>query len=502
MSHEFYTAPWDWQREAFAASKDERSYAYFAEQGTGKTHPLINEFWYNYDKGRVDTLVVVALSGVHTQWVQEQLPRHTHPDRLATAHMHVYRNSKAGTQWHQKAVRGCMHHDGPVACTFTYNAYTVKRARNDLNQLLKSRNCFVVLDESTEVKTPKAKRTMACVRSGQYARMKRLADGTPVTQGPFDIFAPVRFLDPDFWKRLGMDDFGAYKAHFGIWKQIPTVEVKDWKTGQMKPLEVLKGYKNLGELQQLLAPFSVRVLKDDVLDLPPKTFDWLSHELSPQQMRLYKELRQQNVGVLDSGDLVIANLPITKLLRFQQIVCGYIPVDDPTGQNEPEPVELCGGKNMRLENTMLWADHLPHKGVIWGRFNMDIDQIMHRLGPKVAVQYDGRMTEEQRDEAKWRIMNDRHTQFFVGKQQVAGIGLDGLQVCKSMLYYSNSFSLRHRLQSEDRLHRGGQTHPVNITDMYAEGVPIDRYTARALRRKFDIASKITGDGVREWIKID
>ena len=67
-----------------------------------------------------------------------------------------------------------------------------------------------------------------------------------------------------------------------------------------------------------------------------------------------------------------------------------------------------------------------------------------------------------------------------------------------MIYYSNSFSLEKRLQSEDRAHRIGQDRSVLIIDLAAERT-VDLHVIRALREKYDIAASVTGDRLREWI---
>ena len=80
---------------------------------------------------------------------------------------------------------------------------------------------------------------------------------------------------------------------------------------------------------------------------------------------------------------------------------------------------------------------------------------------------------------------------------VGGLGLT-LTCARSVLYYNNSFSLEERLQSEDRPHRIGQEHPVQYTDLMAQGT-IDVHIARALVKKYNVASQITGDEVRAWL---
>ena len=75
-----------------------------------------------------------------------------------------------------------------------------------------------------------------------------------------------------------------------------------------------------------------------------------------------------------------------------------------------------------------------------------------------------------------------------------------------MAYYSNSFKLRDRLQSEDRPHRIGQEGAdhgdygfgVLCGDVLAANT-VDMKIVDNLRGKFNVAAQLTGDILREWI---
>ena len=88
--------------------------------------------------------------------------------------------------------------------------------------------------------------------------------------------------------------------------------------------------------------------------------------------------------------------------------------------------------------------------------------------------------------------------FLIGNPAKGKEGHD-LYAARTVIYYSNSFNLIDRLQSEDRAHRIGQEHPVNYIDLVANGT-VDEHIIGALRDKFNIASQITGDKMREWLK--
>jgi SNF2 family DNA or RNA helicase len=86
---------------------------------------------------------------------------------------------------------------------------------------------------------------------------------------------------------------------------------------------------------------------------------------------------------------------------------------------------------------------------------------------------------------------------FVSNPQAGATGLT-LTQAQTVIYYSNSFKLVDRLQSEDRAHRIGQEHPVNYIDLVAGGT-VDEKIVRSLRDKWDVAAQITGDELKDWL---
>ena len=67
-----------------------------------------------------------------------------------------------------------------------------------------------------------------------------------------------------------------------------------------------------------------------------------------------------------------------------------------------------------------------------------------------------------------------------------------------MIYYSNSYDLEIRLQSEDRAHRIGQKGTVTYIDLMAPKT-IDEKIISALRDKIDIAGKVLGENAKQWL---
>ena len=85
--------------------------------------------------------------------------------------------------------------------------------------------------------------------------------------------------------------------------------------------------KNLGELSDKLKNFSYRVLKDDCLDLPDKIFIKRQISLTPDQRKLYEQMKEEAIAILKGKQSTTVNT-LTQLMRLQQITCGHFTASD------------------------------------------------------------------------------------------------------------------------------------------------------------------------------
>jgi SNF2 family DNA or RNA helicase len=139
--------------------------------------------------------------------------------------------------------------------------------------------------------------------------------------------------------------------------------------------------------------------------------------------------------------------------------------------------------------------------IIWATWTHDIEAITEalrrRFGPESAASYYGATADEERRSAVRDFQNKAHPLRFFVSNKTGAYGLT-LTEAKTMIYYSNSYDLEVRLQSEDRAHRIGQTSNVTYIDLVAPKT-IDEKIIKALRNKIDIASKVLGEDARAWL---
>jgi len=479
MNYEFRSKPFQHQLKFFEQTKEDKIHATLWEQGTGKTKFTIDTAAYLFQEDEIDAVFVVAPNAVHRGWLaDDELGVHCPEELLGRSNILSFQSEKKGTQWHRRAVRDFFEASGPKWMTMSYNGFMTDVGKKTAWDYLRNHRVLMVLDESSNIKNPDAKRTKSMIAAGAYPAYKRILDGTPVGNSAFDTYAQFRFLDPKFWKAHGINSSQMFKHFFGIWSE----------TKEGKPFPV--GYQNLPLMREWISPVSSRVLKKDVLDLPPKLYKKVRFPMTGEQQKLYDQLEKEFRAVLSTGEELTAELSIVRQLRLQQVTCGYLPTEDGN-----EPVHMIGKRNPRMDVMCELLETLPHQAIIWARFVLDIDQLMDRLGGR-AVRFDGSVSPDDREVAKARFKNGDY-QFFVSNTQVGGAGLT-LNTAKSMFYYSNSFKLRDRKQSEDRNHRIGQDVSVLVTDLIAENT-IDEHIVDSLRKNHEVACEVTGDEVLEWL---
>jgi len=374
------------QRQSRKISVNIPGYGAFWEQGTGKTKFSLDEIGFFFINKEINGVLVVAPNGVHLNWLLDEIPDHLPQEIIDQSHFHCFATIKTPTKWHQRALKELLAtpKDKLAWLFINYDGLLTESGKEVGGILLKTRKCYYVLDESHHIKVPSTLRTRKIIKSSKFGVLKRCLTGTPVDKGPFDIYSQIRFLQPDFWAKKDIYKFSVFKQYFGIFDK-----GYNQKTG-MK-FDILLAYQNIPILREWLKPITSRYLKEDVLkDLPPKTYSHRYFEMESKQRSLYNQMRDEYEVELDNGDVIDASLAIVRLLRLQQITCGYLP----TASERVEPFHHITKKNPRIELLEELTSDLSHPALIWARFQEDVTQIMRMLGRK-AGRYDGKVSDKE-----------------------------------------------------------------------------------------------------------
>lgn len=502
----FKTKPDAHQLKYLQEHAQNKAFALFWEMGVAKTKPTIDNICLLYAQGEINGALVVAPNGLDLNWLVEEIPKHLPDEFAAVSRIHRFNTKTAKAKYAKDQRKFLLSHHGLAWLLMSYDAFMTEDGKEIALKFAEQRETFYVLDESSAIKTPAAKRTQRIVRTSWRAKYKRILEGTPITLGAEDIYKQIEFLDNTFWARHGWDNIALFRNYFCVYETTPTW-VKTKEGPKNIELNKLVGYKNLEELNKLIQPISSRLLKKDVLDLPPKIYSPIYFELTPEQRKLYDALENEYRVELENGGYVASTLAIVRMLRLHQISCGYLPMesDDPDG----EPLYVIPGKNPRLNLLEQLVDSIEAPTIIWCKYRLDMslikDMFKKKANSKPLAVYDAQSTDAEKLEAKRRFM-DGDCNWLLATMQSMQRG-HTLHRAENCIYYSNGMNMGMRKQSEDRAHRRGLEHPVNYIDLLGVQTQ-DKNIMLNLCRKMDTADAIMGDTpdtdireqLKEWLK--
>ena len=468
--------PYKHQLTALEKSWNKETYAYFMEMGTGKTKVLIDNMSMLYDKGKIDGALIIAPKGVVKTWYEQELPTHL-PKHIENVTVLWQPNI---TKKQQEKLESLFEIETALhILVMNVEALSTDKGVKFASKFLNSHKVLMAIDESTTIKTPTAKRTKNIIGLGKYAKYRRIMTGSPVTKNPLDLYSQCEFLDP--W----LLDFTSYYAFRNRYAEMKTMHLRG------RSIQVVSEFKNLGELSETVKTFSYRVLKEDCLDLPPK--NWIKRHitLTPEQKKVYDQMKKAAIAVLN-GKVTSTMTVLTQLMRLHQITCGHFTADDGSVQTI---------NSNRIKELMNILEETEGKAIIWANYQKDITQIVESVekeyGPGSVVDYYGLTAQEDRQDNIRQFQSDPKCRFLVGTPSTGGYGIT-LTAANTVIYYSNGYDLEKRLQSEDRAHRIGQKKNVTYIDIIAEDT-VDEKIVKALRDKINIASEVLGEELKEWI---
>ena len=477
--YRFKTKPYEHQLQALEKSWAQDTYALFMEMGTGKSKVLVDNIAMLYDRGAVRGALIIAPKGVYKNWNDIEFPTHM-PEHVEYTKVLWEPNITKKKQHELDTL--FVDDDKLKVLIMNVEAFSTSKGLDFAHSFL---NIFVGraligIDESTTIKNPTAKRTKNILKIADLAKYRRILTGSPVTKSPLDLYSQCEFLDP---YHLGHQSYYSFRARYA--------NMID-RNFCGRRVQIVGSYRRLPELTEKLEKFSYRVLKEDCLDLPPKVFTKRIIELTDEQKKVYAQMKREAVAELEGKVMSTMNV-MTQLMRLHQVTCGHFKADDDT---------ITEIKNNRIDSLLELLEETEGKVIIWANYRADIKNIVAALkkayGEASTVEYHGGVdpTLRQDNIAQFQQKNSP-TRYFVGNAQTGGYGIT-LTAANTVVYYSNSYDLEKRLQSEDRAHRIGQTGSVTYVDLMAENT-IDERIVKALRKKINLANEIMGEDISEWI---
>jgi SNF2-related domain len=501
-------------------------FALFDEMGAGKTLQCVVAAGILLLEKKINRVVVIAPAAVRAVWYDQEmgeitkhLPRGIH-GRVVLFH-------SRSREWRIPET------EGSIPSEWIVTNYEILRQQVWLSQLLPhiDNRTLLILDESSLIKSWKAEQTKAVREIRKRAGRCWMLNGTPVANNPLDLFSQGLILHEGILSSKFITHFKANYCIMGGYE----VTLPNGR----KMATQITGWRNLKDLTRRFAPYVLRRLKTDCLDLPPKLDPVIIPvPLEETTWKHYKAMRDDMVAWLSDSTVTMSHQSMTKIMRLAQITSGFIGgverLEDEIVDGEPfcDPLdELIEGDDQyalfvearlksaatesiqwisreKLDALIDWVTLLLEadpalKLLVWCRFRPEVikaTEAFRKAFPsmEVANLRGGQPKEEERDAL--RLLDPRYAPAGAATLFTTSKGTMGFSFTAShtVAKLSRDYSLWRWLQGDDRVHRPGQTKPISYTDFVATGPrgqkTVDLEILKALLAKLDLAKATT----EEW----
>lgn len=436
MTMEVYSELLPYQKKAVEKLRHIKIGALYMEMGTGKTRTALELVRLRLEAGKVDYVVWLCPCNIKAD-IRRGIREHSNLDDLGILDI-------VGIETLSTSVRECSR----------------------LLGLAQSHKAYLIVDESSLVKNHIALRTQHIQQLADRCRYKLILNGTPISRNEADLYAQWRILD---WRILGYRSYYSFAANH--------LEIDE--RGRIQ--RVL----NTDYLAKKLAPYTYQIKKSECFTLPKKRYDTEYCEMADWQEEDY----DMAIGVLMTDLDEMSNTAIYQFFgALQSIISGYkigirrnrnyMQVERLSYASDPE-------RNPRLAALLSCVQDNKDKTIIFCSYTDEIETIITLLRCRglSAVAFYGELSAAKRDEAISAFRDG--AQYFVANKSCGAFGLN-LQFCHRIIFYSHDWNWGTRAQAEDRVHRLGQTHEVEITDICMDD-SLDVQILRCLQRKENLS---------------
>lgn len=476
MEQIYKLTPRPYQRAIVEEHWSDEAQALFLEQGLGKSKVTLDQLMYMHQYRGLEGVVILSKLMVVENWYKEELDKHINVPYQSFLYTAKGRRRVPKTWQPSDKLQILLINDGQ---------FRTKHGFEKVKSFLETYNAGIVIDESTLIKNPTAKLTKAMQKLVMVSRWRRILSGEPAPQGPQDYFSQYQFLAPGIF---GTGSFMAYKNRFCKQKSI-------WVNGREIRNPTREFNHGMQEqFERIVSDCTVRLRKTEVLkELPPKQYQRIVFELPVEVQREYNRLAEEYYAEVMARDpeekaSVTALVAIARITRLHQLACGHVVADDGN-------LRRVDSGRVEVLESLLEQRPANSKTIVWCHYRDNIDELRERL-PSTAYVYGGMSAAERT--ANLEAFQRGGAAVLLANPSAAGHGLT-LVEADTAIYYSNSYNFEHRAQSEDRIHRIGQTaQSVMYYDIVAEGT-VDERILDVLKSKQDFSQSVMKD-LSEWLK--
>jgi len=446
--------PFEVQLEALKQACGKFGFAWFMSMGLGKTAVVLAEFVNLLASDEVDILVVVAPNPLKSNWRRETVIMGI------DVPVFIWDGKKASIKYIPKV--------GPFVFVVNYEAL-LGRGFDFVKSLAEKHRTYLALDESSFIKSHKAARTKNVHILVDYMSHVRLLNGTPIANGPDDLWAQLRAI-----KAKGIRKYMQFKYRY-------------CNMGGFEGRKVV-GSKNEQELANLMKPYAFLATKEEwAKGLPDKLYTIHDITMTAEQKKAYSSMLNDYYAMVEDQAVTVSQ-KVSALMKMQQISSGFMYGEDGSTLYLVDPKS-----NPKINDVADTLEMIDGKMIVFANYKASIDMLRERFPTaayfiSASVAGEGYNIEEQSD----RFNNDPDCEMLISQIQVGQFGhtLIGTKRhrCATVYFFENMYSLLSRKQAEDRPHRWGADRDILYVDSPAS--PVEERMATALAKKTDVANAV------------
>lgn len=464
IDFKFKTKPYEHQVTAFNFGLSHNKWLLGDEMGLGKTKQVIDiavakKLQYNYKH----CFIICGVNGLKWNWANEVK---THSDEEAWILGQRKKNNKTVIGSVEDRLYDLQNLDKISAYFIITNIETLRNEAvvAELDKRCKSGDIqMIAFDECHKAKNPNSQQGKGILKT--KADTMIAMTGTPLMNTPLDLYIILK------WLGYEKHSFYQFKNHYCVMGGYGNYQIV--------------GYKNLNELQEELDHIMLRRKKEEVLDLPEKTYIDEFVEMTPKQEQIYNEITNEIRANIDQIEM--SNNPLSALIRMRQAT-GY------TGILSSAIKE--SAKLDRLEELVEEAVENGKKVVIFSNWTQMTLPIYNRLAVKYHGTYiTGEVDIEYRQEHIRRFQEDEDCKFVVGTSGAMGTGIT-LTAGTVEIFMDEPWNMALKEQCVDRCHRIGQKNNLTIYTLMCKGT-IDERIHNIVEKKGIMADAIVDGKVAE-----
>lgn len=487
---------WKHQEKEYRQHRSKRSRALFWSMRTGKTKAVLDKASFQYSKGNIKGLIVIAPNGVHINWVRNEVPKWAWHETNAMAH--AWEMSKRADPKVRAQFQTMLAHDGLKVLSINMEALRFDDTITAINQFLDAcgNEFMLAVSEAHHLGRAGASRTRKTRNLSRKAKFVTVETGTPILNSPLRAYSIFVILMGGLkippQKGVSPGTYEEFVRHFAVYEADAAALSKP-KSVRRRAYKKLKEYKNLDELRDLMSPYTSVVLRDEVDDMPELIKVDRPVVMSETQRRQYIDMVARHLVEI-GDDMITAADGGPRMMKLQQILNGYIVDTEMKKVIEIDPdAPIYDALIEQVEGT------LPNKTLIWCRYREDIRRCVakleHHFGKRI-LQFHGGVPNSKREGIREAFNNDPKYIALVGQPGAGGEGRD-FSGAHTICTFSSTPNAIHDKQGEERgTVKGG--HAVTLVRLRTYGTVDDR-NWEICDGKFKISDSVAGHGLRDLL---